>query len=222
MVVLLDLRPLDQQPKIDFMPKAAKHNFLSILLLAGVASMPFAVCAQTPLNPSAPAGTSSTVPEINNPASGNVVAPGIDAAAPAVKPKAKQHPKKTPATASADNRSFRGKLVAVDRNSMTITVETPEKRSLKITSETRINKDGKPALLADGKIGEQIYGRAKKAADGIDEASVVNFGAAPTPVKPKAHKPKQAKANNAPENLTPGTDTNTPAGPPDGSAIPVK
>jgi hypothetical protein len=211
--------------KIDCMGKAATHKFLLILLLAGTAAMPFSTLAQTPVNPAAPAGTASNVPEINNPASGNVVAPDVEGTAPVPKPKAKKHPKKASATASADAKrtAFHGKLVAIDKRAMTISVEAPELRTLKITSETHINKDGKPALLAEGKIGEQVFGRVKKAADGSEEATVVNFGVqAPTTPKAKAHKAAKPKTKNAPESLTPGTDTNPPVLPPDGSAIPVK
>lgn len=206
------------------MGKTATHKFLLILLLASTAAAPFSTLAQTPVNPTAPAGTASTVPENNNPASGNVVAPGVDASKPAPKPKAKKQPKKATASATADSKrtAFHGKLVSVDTKAMTIGVETPEIRTLKITSETRINKNGKPALLADGKAGEQVYGRVKKAADGSEEAAVLNFGVPPAPVKPKTHKATQPKTKAVPETLAPGADTNAPVAPPDGSAIPVK
>jgi hypothetical protein len=78
-------------------------------------------------------------------------------------------------------------------------------------------------LLADGKIGDQVYGHVKKAADGSEVVAVMNFGVqAPTAPKAKPHKAGKPKAKNAPENLTPGTDTNAPGTPADGSAIPVK
>jgi hypothetical protein len=78
---------------------------------------------------------------------------------------------------------FTGKLVSVDTNAMTFTVA---KRTFAVTSETRINKAGKPATLSEGGVGETVSGAYKKAADGTLHASTVNFG-------PKAEKEKKAE-----------------------------
>jgi hypothetical protein len=69
---------------------------------------------------------------------------------------------------------FHGKLAAVDTNAMTLTVG---KRTFDITSETKITKDGKPATLADGVVGENVSGSYKKSEGDKLTARSVNFGA---------------------------------------------
>jgi hypothetical protein len=56
---------------------------------------------------------------------------------------------------------------------MTLTVE---KRAFNMTSETIITKDDKPAVLADGVVGEPVRGAYKKNADGKLDAVTVRFG----------------------------------------------
>jgi hypothetical protein len=80
--------------------------------------------------------------------------------------------KKHSATQSA-TLPFRGTLTAVDTNAMTLTVE---KRAFNMTSETIITKDDKPAVLADGVVGEPVRGAYKKNADGKLDAVTVRFG----------------------------------------------
>src|SRR5271154_4581949 len=69
---------------------------------------------------------------------------------------------------------FSGKLTALDTNAMTFTVSS---RTFEITSETKITKDGQPAVLADGVVGETAGGAYKKVADGKLSATSVHFGA---------------------------------------------
>jgi uncharacterized low-complexity protein len=71
---------------------------------------------------------------------------------------------------------FRGKVSAIDTNAMTLKVET---RTFVITADTKIAKDGKPATLADGKVGEPVSGAYTKADDGKLTATTVHFGAKP-------------------------------------------
>lgn len=71
---------------------------------------------------------------------------------------------------------FHGKLVAVDTDAMTLTVG---KRTFAVTSETKITKDGKPATLSDGVVGENVGGACKKTEDGKLNAITVNFGTKP-------------------------------------------
>lgn len=81
---------------------------------------------------------------------------------------------------------FNGKLKEINPTAKTISVGN---RTLQVTSETRITKDGKPALLADGVVGEQVSGAFNAAADGKLMATVVNFGKKPeTEKKPKKEK----------------------------------
>lgn len=82
---------------------------------------------------------------------------------------------------------FHGKLDAVDKTAMTITVG---KRTFQITSETKIMKDGKPAILDDAAVGDTVGGAYKKADDGKLTATMVRFG--PAPEKP----PKKSKAKD--------------------------
>ena len=46
-----------------------------------------------------------------------------------------------------------------------------------ITSETKISKDGKPATLEDGVVGEPVTGYVKPSEGGKMAATTVRFGA---------------------------------------------
>jgi hypothetical protein len=74
------------------------------------------------------------------------------------------------------NPPFHGNLKAVDASAKTITVGT---LTLQITSDTKITKDGKPATLSDGVVGEPVGGAYTKTADGKLNALIVHFGAKP-------------------------------------------
>jgi hypothetical protein len=71
---------------------------------------------------------------------------------------------------------FHGKLAAVDQAAKTITIG---KSVYQITSETKITKSGKPAVLADGVIGEEASGYAKPLDGGKMYAASLNFGPKP-------------------------------------------
>jgi hypothetical protein len=83
--------------------------------------------------------------------------------APAAPAKHKKH----------DHSVFMGKLGAIDTKAMTLTVG---ERTFDITSDTKITKDGKPAALADGVVGETVGGAYKKDADGKLIATSIHFG----------------------------------------------
>jgi len=68
---------------------------------------------------------------------------------------------------------FHGNLAAVDKVAKTIKLG---ESVYVITSETKITKDGKPATLADGIVGEPVSGYAKPADDGKMVATMVRFG----------------------------------------------
>jgi Domain of unknown function (DUF5666) len=68
---------------------------------------------------------------------------------------------------------FHGVVSALDANAMTLTVG---KLTVQVTSETKITKDGKPATLADGAVGEPVSGYYKKDADGKLNAATIHFG----------------------------------------------
>ena len=68
---------------------------------------------------------------------------------------------------------FHGKLSAVDTNAMTLTVGH---RTFEITADTKIFSNDKPAILADGAVGEPVRGVYKKTEAGKLEAVKVEFG----------------------------------------------
>jgi cytoskeletal protein RodZ len=115
----------------------------------------------------------------------NAPAATTPTAAPAAPTTPPPPPKATTATATTTtttqaghNKSgvlpFHGKLKAVDTAAMTISVGT---RTFSITSETIIIKDGKPATLADGVVGDETGGAYKKTDDGKLVVTKLRFGA---------------------------------------------
>lgn len=76
---------------------------------------------------------------------------------------------------------FAGTLAAMSSTDKTITVDNKKEkgRVFLITSETKILKDGKPATLSDGVVGEAVRGSYTTGSDGKMSAKTVVFGAAP-------------------------------------------
>ncbi len=90
-------------------------------------------------------------------------------------PKKEQGEKK-----KSDAYPYRGKVASANKSAMTVTLEGKEKaRVIKVTSETRIEKAGKPATFDDAKAGEYVTGQVKKAADGSEVATLLRIGPAP-------------------------------------------
>src|SRR5690242_18251197 len=58
---------------------------------------------------------------------------------------------------------FHGKIKAIDKTDMTITVG---KETIQITSQTRITKLGKPAVFEDGQVGDNVGGAYRKDEEG--------------------------------------------------------
>ncbi len=71
---------------------------------------------------------------------------------------------------------FRGSVSAVDTKAMTLTVG---KRTFEVTSETKITKNGQPAILSDIAVGDKIGGAYKKTDDGKLAATTINDGKKP-------------------------------------------
>ena len=71
---------------------------------------------------------------------------------------------------------FRGTVSAVDAKAMTLTVG---KRTFEVTSDTKITKDGKPAILSDIAVGDKIGGAYKNSDDGKLTATTINAGKKP-------------------------------------------
>jgi protein-disulfide isomerase len=61
--------------------------------------------------------------------------------------------------------SFHGKVASIDKSAKTITLDDKNKRTLQVTSETKIKKDDKPATLDDVTVGETVGGSYKKGED---------------------------------------------------------
>jgi len=72
-----------------------------------------------------------------------------------------------------DTLPFHGKVEALDTNAMTLTVG---QLVIQVTSDTKITKDGKPATLSEGTVGENVGGAYKKDASGKLNATTVHFG----------------------------------------------
>jgi hypothetical protein len=70
--------------------------------------------------------------------------------------------------------AFHGKLAAVDKKARTIQVG---KSIYQVNTESKIKKDGKPATLEDGVLGEPVSGYVKPSDDGKMVAATLNFGA---------------------------------------------
>jgi len=68
---------------------------------------------------------------------------------------------------------FRGTVSAVDAKAMTLTVG---KRTFNVTSDTKITKDGRPAILSDIAVGDKCGGAYKKTDDGKLAATTINVG----------------------------------------------
>jgi cellobiose-specific phosphotransferase system component IIB len=84
---------------------------------------------------------------------------------------------------------FHGKLKAVDKTAKTISVGEHD-LVIQVTSETKLSKNEKPAVLDDGVIGEDVSGAYKKTDDGKLHATMVTFGAK------AGSKPKATKENS--------------------------
>jgi hypothetical protein len=94
-----------------------------------------------------------------------------------------------------DHSVFNGPVSAIDTNAMTLTVG---QRTFAITSETKIMKNGQPATLADGVVGEMVGGAFKKGEDGKLTATSIRF-------RDKAD--KKLKKSASPNSM--GSTTNT-------------
>ena len=105
---------------------------------------------------------------------------------------------------SSDIVPFHGKVTAVDKAAMTITVG---QRTFNITSTTKITKDGLPATLADATVGEEVGGAYKRASSKEKlDATSLRIGAK---VQGEAIPKKKKKQASAGENANAGAATQT-------------
>lgn len=96
-----------------------------------------------------------------------ISASAADTNKPAMKPA-----KENAAAPKVKTIPFRGPLAAVDKVKMTITVGT---RTFDITSETKITRDGKPAIIGDAVVGDTVGGAYKSVENGKLTATTVNL-----------------------------------------------
>jgi hypothetical protein len=85
--------------------------------------------------------------------------------------------------AKAKPLPFRGKIGAVDKKAMTITLDERTKRVFQITSETKFAKDGKLATFDAAAVGDYITGSYTKGEDGKLMTKSIKFGVTPPPAK---------------------------------------
>ncbi|MBI3878059.1 MAG: hypothetical protein HY300_19215 [Verrucomicrobia bacterium] len=88
-------------------------------------------------------------------------------------------------------QGFTGKVTAVDATAKTVTLSGKTARVLQVSSQTRIEKDGKPATFDDIKVGEEVTGSYKKVEDKL-EASLIRIGG-PAPKKKGDDKKEEKK-----------------------------
>ena len=95
-----------------------------------------------------------------------------------------------PKAKKAKGMPFNGKIKSVDKAAKTITLNREKSNVLQITSQTKITKDGKPAVFDDIVAGETVGGLAHEK-DGKLEVSSIRVGPKPgAEAKPKKEKKK--------------------------------
>jgi hypothetical protein len=100
-----------------------------------------------------------------------VLSRGQDAATNMVTPLPPVAAAETPAKPKKANTTLvaTGKVLNVDTNAMTLTVG---KRTFEMTSETRITKAGKPAILSDIVVDDKVGIAYKKAGDKFNAITI--------------------------------------------------
>ncbi len=74
---------------------------------------------------------------------------------------------------------FRGKVAALDSQKMTFTLSGPKQRVFHLTPDTKIEKDGKPAVFADLAVGDEARGLYQAEDDGQLTVIKGSFGPKP-------------------------------------------
>ena len=84
--------------------------------------------------------------------------------------------KAAPAKTKAKTHPFKGIIKTLDQTAKLVVLEGPKAQTYLITSETRITKNGKPAVLADIIVGEEVTGQARETPEGKWEARSIYAG----------------------------------------------
>ncbi|MGI8957102.1 MAG: hypothetical protein ACR2II_09335 [Chthoniobacterales bacterium] len=90
---------------------------------------------------------------------------------------------------------YHGKIASVDATAKTFTIG---KRTIKVSDETKITKDGAVATMADIVADEQARGSYWKKADGALEAKTVGLGAKGASSKPMRDAQKKESSEATP------------------------
>jgi Cu/Ag efflux protein CusF len=86
---------------------------------------------------------------------------------------------------------FSGKINEIDQAAKTINIGKEKKRTIQITDKTKVMKDGKPATLADAKVGDEVGGSYRDNGGKL-EAGSLRIGPKPEgEAKPKTEKKKK-------------------------------
>ena len=117
-----------------------------------------------------------------------------------------------PAKPKRDAHSFYGTVAAVDKSAKTVSLKKTEGvRVLQTDDKTTFEMNGKPAALADVKVGNYLHGTMHKDAakeEVIRDAKIEKSA----PVRGKSMgKPEMEKPEVAPAPVAPMTDTSTNA-----------
>lgn len=96
-----------------------------------------------------------------------------------------------PATAKAKGLPYGGTLTAKTADSITVKKKDAEK-TFAVTAATKINKDGKPATLESGVLGEPASVYYKN--DGSDKPEAISLRFGKPPGKPPGEKKAEKKA----------------------------
>ena len=116
---------------------------------------------------------------------------------------AAEKPAKTPSVPQQSKTKFRpfyGKVKTYDKAAASVILQGPKAQTFAIITETKINKDGKPATVDALVAGETIGGRAREGADGRWEALTLNVGKKP------AAAASQPRTSESPKPATPAKD----------------
>ncbi|HAB16665.1 MAG TPA: hypothetical protein PLX89_22690 [Verrucomicrobiota bacterium] len=92
---------------------------------------------------------------------------------------------------------FRGKVAAVDSQQMTITLSGPKQRVFVLTTDSKVEKDGKPAVFADIALGDEARGLYQNEDGGKLVVVKASFGPKPDKATKEAKTSAQAAKEEA-------------------------
>jgi hypothetical protein len=121
--------------------------------------------------------------------------------------------------------TLRGTVGSIDKNAMTVTIHGKSKdETLNVTSKTRIFAEGKPAILADAKEGENVVAEYHSNKEKGKDAWTLRFGGAAASehkaeAKPAVKKSSKKATAKKKSKKAPATDSGVPAPAPDNTSV---